>query len=116
MTDEGASSAQVALGAARSDNLSLLRDTITSSPDADFVSTTRDAIGNTLLHVACKHGSLESVDFLLDQEGLELDLANRLDGDTALHLACRFARDTDAEIGREMGRSTRFYNSRELEH
>lgn len=102
MADDGASPSQVAIGAARSDNVSLLREVVESSGVA-FVSEARDAIGNTLLQVACRHGSLECVDYLLDRDGLDVDAANRLDGDTALHLACRYAKNENRGIGAEIG-------------
>ncbi|BFZ55765.1 hypothetical protein PYCC9005_002806 [Savitreella phatthalungensis] len=96
-TDDGASPTQVAFGATRQDNLALLKETIESSPDTILAC---DALGNTLLHQAARHGSLECLDFLLDSD-IDADAINTLDGDTALHLAVKHARE-DKALAKEM--------------
>lgn len=96
-SDEGASPAQVLLGAARTNNLDLLKECLlsshtssTSTSSTPLINAT-DSVGNTALHLAARHGSLECLDHLLDQDAIDLDARNRMEGDTALHLAVRLA-------------------------
>ena len=42
------------------------------------------------LHLAASNGSYQILDTLLDQEGVEVDPVDRLEGDTPLHKAVRF--------------------------
>lgn len=92
---EGASTTEQLIGAARSNNESLVESLLKGkSPEeiAEIINTTTDPVGNTLLHLAAHHGSLETLDLLLDQEGVEIDPKNRLVGNTPLHNAVEFAR------------------------
>jgi ankyrin repeat protein len=57
---------------------------------AKVLNQSTDGIGNYCLHVAATYGSYEVLDLLLDQEGLEVDPVDRLEGDTPLHKAVRF--------------------------
>lgn len=54
-------------------------------------------MGNTALHVASLRGSLDCLDVLLDQEGVEVDPRNRMEGDTPLHSAARLSGEKGAE-------------------
>jgi ankyrin repeat protein len=96
--EAGASPAQVAFGAARANNVDLLRSTLEEAPDC---VAAKDALQNTPLHVAARSGNLECLDALLDMDGVVLDAQN-IDGDTALHLAVR-AGGEDKVIALDMG-------------
>ncbi|KAI9796956.1 MAG: hypothetical protein M1833_005902 [Piccolia ochrophora] len=98
-SDEGASPRELLLEACRRNNLELLQEVIQTVTKAnpntdDHISTLLndavDAIGNHCLHLAATHGSFEVLDMLLDQEGLEVDPLDRMEGDTPLHKAVRF--------------------------
>jgi uncharacterized protein len=69
------------------------------SPQAigDFINEARDPLGNTALHVASIRGSLDCLDLLLDQEGVEVDPKNRMEGDTPLHSAARLSTEAGGE-------------------
>lgn len=91
--DEGASPKELLLEAARRNNTELLQEVLSSDKtNANFLNTATDALGNTALHVAAQYGALEVMDELLDQEGLDVDLANKIEQDTPLHKACEYAR------------------------
>ena len=102
MSTQGASQSQVLLAAARSNNLDLLKECLASTdrPDINVV----DSIGNTALHNAARYGCLECLDYLLDQDSIDLDRRNRLEGDTPLHAAVRNSRE-DAAMSLEIGTS-----------
>lgn len=86
MSDEGASPVQALLGAARQNNLELLKLILSqNNTDPEFINS-RDPLGYTALHQCCKYGSLECLDFLLDQETIDLDALTNTQ-DTPLHLA-----------------------------
>jgi ankyrin repeat protein len=57
----------------------------------EFINVSLDPLGNTALHVAATRASLECLDMLLDQEGVEVDPRNRIQGDTPLHSAARLS-------------------------
>lgn len=101
VVDEGASPSQVILGAARSNNLDILRQVISKDGSPTLLNAS-DSVGNTALHYASRYGCLECLDFLLDQDGLDLDVRNRMDGDTPLHAAVRYSKE-DAEGAQEIG-------------
>lgn len=85
----------------RQHNVDLLREALShlTSPEAigEFINTSLDPLGNTALHTASLRGSLEVLDALLDQEGVEVDPRNRLEGDTPLHCAARLSIEEGAE-------------------
>jgi ankyrin repeat protein len=56
-----------------------------------------DPLGNTALHVASTRGSLECLDVLLDQEGVEVDPRNRMEGNTPLHCAAKLSQEDGYE-------------------
>lgn len=100
MAEEGASYTEQLLDAARRNNTDLLTEIIKESGGQipQIINGSRDATGNTALHLAAKYGSYEVLEEMLDQEGVEVDPVNRLDGDTPLHLAVRYA-ETEPEHG-----------------
>lgn len=83
----------------RQNNVDLLHEALShlSTPSAigEFINTSRDPLGNTALHVASRRGALDSLDVLLDQEGVEVDPHNRMEGDTPLHSAARLSSEDD---------------------
>jgi ankyrin repeat protein len=85
----------------RQHNVDLLREALShcTSPEAvgEFINTSRDPLGNTALHVASLRGSLDCLDLLLDQEGVEVDPVNRMERDTPLHSAARLSTEDGAE-------------------
>ncbi|KAF2824727.1 ankyrin repeat domain-containing protein [Ophiobolus disseminans] len=106
--EEGASPKELIFEACRRNNTSLLEETIadiTSSASkgggnptelvAQILNTARDGVGNGVLHVAASYGSYEVLDILLDQEGLEIDEIDRMEQDTPLHKAVRYANSLD---------------------
>ena len=85
----------------RQHNVDLLHEVFShlTSPDAigEFINVSLDPLGNTALHVASSRGSLECLDVLLDQEGVEVDPRNRMDGDTPLHCAAKLSQEEGYE-------------------
>ncbi|KAF9936348.1 ATPase of 26S proteasome regulatory subunit 4 [Modicella reniformis] len=62
-----------------------------------------DGAGNTALHYAAQSGSQVCFDVLLEYEGINLDIGNRLEGDTPLHKAAAF--DVSSVLALDMVRS-----------
>jgi ankyrin repeat protein len=106
--EEGASPRELILEACRRNNTSLLEETIedlsSAAPKlgkkpAEYVAETLnkavDGVGNGCLHLAATYGSYEILDILLDQEGLEIDEADRMEHDTPLHKAVRYVNSLD---------------------
>jgi len=92
--DDGASPKELLLEAARRNNTELLEEVLAKpTTNAAFLNSATDALGNTPLHVAAQYGALEVLDHLLDQEGLEVDPVNRMEGDTPLHKAVAYAHE-----------------------
>ena len=85
----------------RQHNVDLLREALahltSSEAIGEFINTSRDPLGNTALHVASLRGSLDCLDLLLDQEGVEVDPVNRMEGDTPLHSAARLSTEDGAQ-------------------
>lgn len=101
MSEEGASFKEQILDASRRNNTELLAEILANaSPEniPDIINHSKDALGNTPLHLAAKYGSFEVMDIILDQEGTEVDPVNVIDGDTPLHLAVRYS-ETEPEHG-----------------
>ncbi|KAF2628052.1 ankyrin repeat protein-like protein [Macroventuria anomochaeta] len=104
MADEdGASPRELILEACRRNNTGLLEETIADLASsaskngkqpaeyvAQVLNEARDGLGNGCLHVAATYGSYEILDVLLDQEGLEIELTDRIEGDLPLHKAVRY--------------------------
>lgn len=92
---EGASFSEQLVDAARRNNLDLANQVIekfSAEPEklAEIINSAHDAIGDSPLHLASKYGSFEVLDLLLDQQGVEIDNGNKLDGSTPLHLAVEY--------------------------
>jgi ankyrin repeat protein len=85
----------------RQHNVDLLHEAFShlTPPEAigEFINVSLDPLGNTALHVASARGSLECLDVLLDQEGVEVDPRNRMDGDTPLHCAAKLSQEEGYE-------------------
>ncbi|KAL8783312.1 MAG: hypothetical protein Q9195_009433 [Heterodermia aff. obscurata] len=93
MGDEGASPRELLLEASRRNNTSLLSEVLhsqSSTQISKLLNESTDGVGNYCLHIAASYGSYDILDQLLDQEGLEVDPIDRLEGDTPLHKAVRF--------------------------
>merc|ERR1739841_32315 len=84
---DGASQSEQLIYAAKNDDDTLI-NSILSSCSAETVNKS-DGLGNTPLHYAALTPSPDALDALLDSEHTDVDLRNRLDGDTPLHCACR---------------------------
>lgn len=75
---------QQLLFAARTDNLELMQEVLSggSAADVNFA----DGLGNTALHYAAASASTSVLPALLEEE-VDVDLTNKLDGNTPLHEA-----------------------------
>ncbi|GMM37184.1 hypothetical protein DASC09_045090 [Saccharomycopsis crataegensis] len=100
---DGASYKEQLLDASRRNNDDLLATIFEEIGDpekiAELINTAKDPLGNSSLHLATKYGNYSALDLILDQEGVEVDPQNRLDGDTPLHIAVRYSHD-DPEYGK----------------
>lgn len=74
--------------AARTDNVQLFTSVTMAEPRVPYDINFADGIGNTALHYACAQASVQVIDALLDEE-VDVDVRNRLEGNTPLHEACR---------------------------
>ncbi|RLV86421.1 Ankyrin repeat-containing protein [Meyerozyma sp. JA9] len=98
MEEEGASYSEQILECARRNNTELLLQIKAelnndSQKLAHLINTTKETItNNSPLHLACRMGHWESIDIILDIEGVEVDPLNR-DGDSPLHLAVKYCAD-----------------------
>ena len=99
-SQKGASPRELLLEASRRNNGALLSSIFTdlssSSKISNLINTATDGVGNTSLHLAAAHGSYEVLDTLLDQDGVEVDPLNRMERESPLHKAVKYAR-TDEE-------------------
>ncbi|KIO17345.1 hypothetical protein M407DRAFT_246768 [Tulasnella calospora MUT 4182] len=88
--EKGASNNERLLNAAREDHADLLEE-ILEEDDVDI--NYKDGLGNTALHYAVQRGSENVIEKILECEGCDVDLQNRVDGATPLHLACQLEDD-----------------------
>ncbi|KAK3076904.1 hypothetical protein LTS18_011686 [Coniosporium uncinatum] len=105
--DEGATPTEQILESCRRNNPTLLTTVLSTLPSptaiAHTLNTAKNALGASALHVAARAGSYEVLDVLLDQEGVEIDGTDRMEGDTALHCAVRFCNGLDKDEWEEGG-------------
>ncbi|PNS20088.1 Ankyrin repeat-containing protein [Sphaceloma murrayae] len=108
MADEGASPRELLLESCRRNNVSLLTDLLSTFPSpsaiSNFLNTAQDGLGCGALHIAAQYGSYEVLDTLLDQEGVEIDLTEKREGDTCLHKAIRWVNGLGREEWADGGR------------
>ncbi|KAG0215114.1 hypothetical protein BGX28_000819 [Mortierella sp. GBA30] len=114
--DEGASRNEQLMAACKDDNLDLLDEVLSSEasdPDAFDINFT-DGLGNCALHYAARNASTGCLEVLLYFDGIQLDIANRIEGETPLHKAAAYE---DPDIALEMcrilvggGASVKVYN------
>ncbi|KAJ5944811.1 hypothetical protein N7516_004979 [Penicillium verrucosum] len=108
MADEGASPRELVVEACRRDQPHLIEQVLnemeekTNEQVAHFFNELTDSMGNHALHVCAQYGSYDTMDALFDIQFFECDPLTRLDKDTPLHIAVRYANDKDAELGEAM--------------
>ncbi|KAJ6187035.1 hypothetical protein N7519_001943 [Penicillium mononematosum] len=108
MADEGASPRELVVEACRRDQPHLIEQVLnemeekTNEQVAQFFNEVTDSMGNHALHVCAQYGSYDTMDALFDIQFFECDPLTRLDKDTPLHIAVRYANDKDAELGEAM--------------
>jgi len=84
METQGATNNERLLAAAREDNEEMLLDIF---EEGHFNINFQDGLGNTALHYAASHGSLDVLEHILSHEECDVDPINRLERATPLHLA-----------------------------
>ncbi|KAI8138970.1 ankyrin [Fennellomyces sp. T-0311] len=90
MTKEGAVNNQLMLATCRNDQEDELGKLLEEGTcDPNFV----DGAGNTAAHYAAKAGSIGCLELLVNEDDIDLDVKNRLEGDTPLHKAVQFQND-----------------------
>ncbi|KAJ5789436.1 uncharacterized protein N7518_006447 [Penicillium psychrosexuale] len=108
MADEGASPRELVVEACRRDQPHLIEQVLNDMEDktneqvAQFFNELTDSMGNHALHICAQYGSYDTMDALFDIQYFECDPLTRLDKDTPLHIAVRYANDKDAELGEAM--------------
>ncbi|EPS27650.1 hypothetical protein POX_e06636 [Penicillium oxalicum] len=106
--DEGASPRELVVEACRRDQPHLIEQVLhdmesQSNEDvAKFFNEVTDSMGNHALHICATYGSYDVMDALFDIQYFECDPLTRVDKDTPLHTAVRYANEKDAELGAEM--------------
>jgi len=85
MESEGASNNERLLAAARDDNEDMLLEIFDDPKPFDI--NYQDGLGNTALHYAVSHASLDVLDHILSHDACDVDPINKLDKATPLHLA-----------------------------
>ncbi|CAI7614468.1 unnamed protein product [Penicillium glandicola] len=108
MADEGASPRELIVEACRRDQPHLIEQVLnemeekTNEQVAQFFNEVTDSMGNHALHICAQYGSYDTMDALFDIQFFECDPLTRLDKDTPLHIAVRYANEKDAELGEAM--------------
>ncbi|GAA5905262.1 Yfh7p [Sporobolomyces salmoneus] len=82
--------------AAKQDLVDLLQETLEGEEPCDV--NYQDGLGNTALHYAASSPSPDALQLLLEFDGTDVDLQNRLDRATPLHLAVKLENE-DARLG-----------------
>ncbi|GAA5855406.1 hypothetical protein JCM8547_007814 [Rhodosporidiobolus lusitaniae] len=73
--------------AAKTDSADMLNEVLNGSEEYDV--NWQDGLGNTALHYAASSPSPDALSILLETDGTDVDLQNRLDQATPLHLAVK---------------------------
>ncbi|KAJ5385231.1 hypothetical protein N7517_003142 [Penicillium concentricum] len=108
MADEGASPRELVVEACRRDQPHLIEQVLNDMEEksneqvAQFFNEVTDSMGNHALHICAQYGSYDTMDALFDIQFFECDPLTRLDKDTPLHIAVRYANEKDAELGEAM--------------
>ncbi|KAL4811494.1 hypothetical protein BDV18DRAFT_10148 [Aspergillus unguis] len=108
MSDEGASPRELVVEACRRDQPHLIEQVLetfegkSNEEVAEFFNGVQDSMGNYALHICAQYGSYDTMDSLFDIQYFECDPLTRLDNDTPLHVAVRFANEKDAALGTEL--------------
>ncbi|MCJ1377933.1 hypothetical protein MMC17_001029 [Xylographa soralifera] len=99
--NEGASPREIIIEACRRDNVPLLHELLASyasaAQTASLINSAKDGVGNHCLHIAASSGSYDVLEELLDQEDVEVDPLDRMEGESPLHKAVRYVNGLDAE-------------------
>ncbi|KAL5041792.1 hypothetical protein BDW71DRAFT_191218 [Aspergillus fruticulosus] len=98
---EDVSAQELLIEACRSNQADLIRqayEEVNEDQFAELLNSTTDSVGNHCLHICVMYQSVYTLDCLLDQTGLEVDILTRVDGETPLHLAARFVEE-DVDLG-----------------
>ncbi|GAA6024606.1 hypothetical protein JCM8202_005075 [Rhodotorula sphaerocarpa] len=72
---------------AKTDSVEMMHEVLNG--DAEFDVNAQDGLGNTALHYAASTPSPDALSLLLERDDTDVDLQNRLDRFTPLHLAVR---------------------------
>ncbi|KAI8381386.1 ankyrin repeat-containing domain protein [Radiomyces spectabilis] len=89
MTDDGQlSNDDVILLFCRNDQENELSDILDKG---EYTINYADSIGNTAAHYAAKFGSIGCLELLVNLDDIDLDIKNRMEGNTPLHMAVRYA-------------------------
>ncbi|KAJ5774526.1 hypothetical protein N7457_009422 [Penicillium paradoxum] len=108
MADEGASPRELIVEACRRDQPHLIEQVLNDMEEksneqvAEFFNGVTDSMGNYALHICAQYGSYDTADALFDIQFFECDPLTRLDKDTPLHIAVRYANEKDAALGEAM--------------
>ncbi|KAG0373608.1 hypothetical protein BGX24_011471 [Mortierella sp. AD032] len=97
MSDDGGANERLA-AACKEDNLDLLEEVLEADASTFDVNHT-DALGNAALHYAARHGSTGCLEILLYYDGIDVNVINRIEGETPLHKAAAYS---DPEIALDM--------------
>lgn len=106
--DEGASPRELVVEACRRDQPHLIEQVLRDMEGkkdeevAEFFNSVTDSLGNYALHICAMYGSYDVMDYLFDIQHFECDPLTRVDRDTPLHTAVRYANEKDPTLGLEM--------------
>ncbi|OZJ01919.1 hypothetical protein BZG36_05006 [Bifiguratus adelaidae] len=87
---------ELLLAACRNDQDDVVNDIIQSPDSVDLNFT--DGVGNSALHYCAMYGGLNCLEILAEQDGINVNLQNRIEGNTALHLAVQYKDDPDVGL------------------
>ncbi|KAI9483408.1 MAG: ankyrin repeat-containing domain protein [Benjaminiella poitrasii] len=93
---EGATNNDLMLAACRNDQDDMLEDIL---KEGDFDINHTDPLGDTALHYAARFGSLTCMEMLLHVPNVDVNLKNKKEGNTPLHLSIQYEDDPEVAIG-----------------